>query len=344
MPSRGFNLITPICPKTYSQNPVLLSQELTVAGKSREDLLKRARVGKNESKYLDFKADFDPDSRGDWCEIVKDIVAMANTLGGIIVVGVQDNGQISKADVSKMLDLDPARVTDKIHEFTGEQFSRFETLSVRRDSNTCACLLVNQAKTPLIFEKEGQYQEEDKHKVAFQKGTMYFRHGAKSEPGTNSDIRNAIERRLESIRDAWLSGIRKVTAAPLDSVVQVVATSEGAQGDETVAIRVTDDPDATTMGRVDYDQTHPYRTTELVEVLNDRMDLDRELNQHDVVSVKEAYNIPDKPQFYHVRKHTNSPQYSESFVQWIIEKHNENPRFFEEARERYRGIIQSDED
>src|SRR4051812_10701539 len=68
----------------------------------------------NESAQIDFKSEFDTDSKKDWCEILKDIVAMANTRGGIIVVGVADDGQPSGADLLKRPRIDPAKVTDKI--------------------------------------------------------------------------------------------------------------------------------------------------------------------------------------------------------------------------------------
>ena len=41
------------------------------------DLVDRAIKAKRESKYVDFKSSFEPASTGEWCELVKDIVAMA---------------------------------------------------------------------------------------------------------------------------------------------------------------------------------------------------------------------------------------------------------------------------
>jgi hypothetical protein len=46
-----------------------------------------------ESRGLDFKEQFNPDVPGEWCRLIKDnIVAIANSGGGWIVVGVKDNG------------------------------------------------------------------------------------------------------------------------------------------------------------------------------------------------------------------------------------------------------------
>ena len=46
-----------------------------------------------------------------------------------------------------------------------------------------------------------------KQKTAFSAGTVYFRHGAKSEPGTSEDLRASLERELDRIRSSWLDGI-----------------------------------------------------------------------------------------------------------------------------------------
>ena len=51
-------------------------------------LISKALNAKRESKYIEFKSEFNPDSPQDWCEIIKDIVALANTGGGVIIFGV----------------------------------------------------------------------------------------------------------------------------------------------------------------------------------------------------------------------------------------------------------------
>lgn len=65
---------------------------------------------KSESKSLDFKSAFDPDRPADWCELLKDIVAMANSGGGTILIGVADDGQpLGGSGALKILQTDPAK-------------------------------------------------------------------------------------------------------------------------------------------------------------------------------------------------------------------------------------------
>ncbi|MCK0103232.1 ATP-binding protein [Pseudohalocynthiibacter sp. F2068] len=59
---------------------------------TREKLLDRAQNGVRENKTLDFKSEFNLAQRGDWCEIIKDIVAFANSGGGVLVIGLNDSG------------------------------------------------------------------------------------------------------------------------------------------------------------------------------------------------------------------------------------------------------------
>ena len=53
----------------------------------------------NERRQVDFKGAFDTGQAGDWCEVIKDIVAMANSGGGALVIGVKNDGTPSGYDV-----------------------------------------------------------------------------------------------------------------------------------------------------------------------------------------------------------------------------------------------------
>jgi predicted HTH transcriptional regulator len=45
-----------------------------------------------ESTRVEFKEQLDPADGGDWCEVIKDIVAIANSGGGSIVLGIKNDG------------------------------------------------------------------------------------------------------------------------------------------------------------------------------------------------------------------------------------------------------------
>lgn len=181
-------------------------------------------LAKRESKRLEFKEKFDPNQSEDWCNIVKHVVAMANSGGGLIVFGVRDDGSPSEYDVSTFLGVDSAKIVDKIAKYTGNQFDNFIISEADREGAKIAVLRVNSVSIPMVFIQPGTYETEDgKHKTVFSKGTVYFRHGAKSEPGNSDDLKKWFETELNHVRQSWLGNVRKVVYAPTRHQIQFVA-------------------------------------------------------------------------------------------------------------------------
>ncbi len=176
-----------------------------------------------ETADVEFKAQFDPSSRQDWCELIKDIVAIANSGGGSIIVGLNDDGTPSGHNVGSLLLLDAADLTNRIHSYTEAQFAHFEICAASKQNSPIALIRIGGVRIPMIFTSPGTYPTgPSTQKTAFGRGTIYFRHGPKSEPGTTVDLAAAVERELERTREFWLSGIAKVVTAPVDATVHVV--------------------------------------------------------------------------------------------------------------------------
>lgn len=55
-----------------------------------------------------------PSSPAAWCELVKDIVACANSGGGVLVFGVNNDSSVCGGDLSAVKEMDPATITSKI--------------------------------------------------------------------------------------------------------------------------------------------------------------------------------------------------------------------------------------
>jgi hypothetical protein len=79
-----------------------------------------------EIAELGFKSKFEVADAGDWLEIIKDIVAFANSGGGTILIGVNDAGTPSGADVAGALAIDLADLTNRIHKYNNTHFLGFE--------------------------------------------------------------------------------------------------------------------------------------------------------------------------------------------------------------------------
>jgi hypothetical protein len=107
---------------------------------------------------------------------LEDVVAMANSGGGVIVLG---NGGAPTRD----------EIRDGLM-----GFDAFELTTVTRNGSRLPAVVVGEAgDLPLEVER-----------------TVYFRHGAKSSPATADDIRRFIDRRLKVTRRRWLRNIREV--------------------------------------------------------------------------------------------------------------------------------------
>ena len=285
----------------------------------------------SETADVDFKGSFDPSNIGEWLEIVKDVVAIANSGGGAIIIGANDDGTPSGADISDAVAIDPADLTNKIYKYTGINFGEFEIAEGRAGEASMCVIAIRTTHIPIVFTKVGTYEvAPDKQKNAFSVGTVYFRHGAKSEPATSDDLRAFLERELESIRRSWLEGIAKVVEAPAGSRFAVLPPEGPSHSPTELPIRLTSDTSAPPYYAVPLDQTHPYRQKEVVLEVNHRL-RGKKVSSHDIFCVRRVYEIDRNIDLCYTQKFA-SPRYSQRFVDWIVEQAESDPQFFEEAK------------
>jgi hypothetical protein len=287
-----------------------------------------------EANDLDFKSGFH-NNLGEWLEIIKDIVAFANSGGGTILFGVNDDGTPSREDVTRILDTDPADITNKIHKYTGTQFHAFEIASAAKGGHLVGVLSVRAARIPIVFISIGNYEPTPgaRPKTAFNVGTVYFRHGAKSEPGNSEDLRAFLEREVDSIKESWLSGIAKVVEAPAGSRVAILPPSdEPTVPSEVVRVQLTDDPKALQILAMRLDQTFPHRQKEVVTAVNQKLEGSGKITTHDAQCINRVYKVKENIKFCHTQKHA-SPQYSEQLVDWIVKMFEDDSEFFAKTKE-----------
>src|SRR5581483_2223684 len=272
-------------------------------------------------------------SEAECVELVKDLVAMANSGGGFILVGINDDGLPSGLDVSTVLRLDPAHLTDKVYRYTGEHFGGFAISDATRGDAAVAVIEVNRCDELLVFTRPGNYMAAGKQKTAFSSGGIYFRHGAKSEPCTPSDLRRHIQGLISTERSRWLEGIRQVVEAPSGAEVAVIERSRRDAEGKATRVRLTNDPDAPVFGRLNPDDTHPHRISGLVPLLNTRLGERATVNQHDILCVRQAHGIDERsrPEFAYKPKY-DSMHYSDSFLEWLDDQFTKDAEFFHKAR------------
>lgn len=272
----------------------------------RDVLLRRAAEARRESQRVEFRDRFEPDE-----ELVRDVAALANSGGGVVVFG-------------EGVDVDAARLSAELERYTGVT-TTLETHEVARDGLTVAALLVLPVEeAPIVFAEESE---------AFARGSVYFRHGAKSTPATSADLRKFVGRRLGAVRRQWLGSIRQAMA-----VVETAAR----EATEPSLVRLTVDPTAPVYGHLDPDITHPHRQKDVIRETSDRLPEGVSVNQHDILSVRRIYEISEAthPEFTHEPKFTSS-QYSDAFVDWLVQNYERDPEFFANAKARYNESVRA---
>lgn len=82
----------------------------------------------------------------------------------------------------------------------------------------------------------------------------------------------------------------------------------------------------------DPSKSHPLRQKEVIEQVNAAAE-ELDINQHDIQCVNKAYRVKQRAEYYYRGEVKGSPpQYSPSFVRWLIRQFQNDPQFFEKAR------------
>ncbi len=292
----------------------------------------------HETTAVDFKATLDVDNKGQWLEVLKDLVALANSGGGLVLIGLDDAGLPTGFDATRVLEYDISRIGDKLRKYTGVHFGGIALRSVPRDQAQLAGIQVSASAVPLVFTADGQYQNEhNQEKFAFRQGSVYFRHGAKSEPGTSEDLRLFLEREIDRVKTSWLGSIRQVVEAPIGSTVTILAPAAGAIARPN-SVRLVAIDSAEPCKILNPDDTHPFRQTDVMSEVNKRLAGKFSINQSTVQDVRKAHQSDSRSMFYWKGNHSAS-QFSQAFVDWIVESYENDPQFFQKAHVAHRSIV-----
>jgi hypothetical protein len=233
--------------------------------------------------------------------------------------------------------IDPADIVNKLHKYTEHQFAEFRVETRKIDGQYAAVLVVRSVRFPIVFTAPGEYEiASGKAKSAFRVGTVYFRHGAKSEPGTTDDLRRALDRELERLKAFWLDGIAKVVQAPEGSEIHVFKPAASVDGPGTQPIHLSYSSEGAEFKVVDYDQLYPYRSKELLNKLADALG-QKVISSHDMLLVRRAHAIDSNPNFSH-KGVFGTRQYSDALVNWLVAAYAQDEQFFQKLRDDARAL------
>jgi predicted HTH transcriptional regulator len=186
-------------------DPIVVEPRLT--GQKIDELLTRKR----ESAKLDYKREWDPQRNREVLELTKDLVSMANTAGGYVVIGMGDGGEEVGLSVAQLDKLDEATLRAQVQSFIGTPLELFLDRTIVRESKRYAVVTVLKCpRSPVVFEKIGQYTDPgpgNKQTIVFREGDVFVRHGSASERWNQEDVRTIYARVVEREKERWLADV-----------------------------------------------------------------------------------------------------------------------------------------
>jgi hypothetical protein len=306
--------------------------------------LQRAKTAVRESKTLDFKRELDVSSAGAWCELIKDMIAFANSGGGIILLGVEDDGSNSATDPSSFLSHDMADITNRIFKYTNVQFSDFDVVAIKRGGLARVAVVVFGVDVPIVFTRPGTYDiGGGKQKTAFSQGTVYFRHGSKSEPCNREDLLSWREREIARARKSWLGGIRQVVQSPPGEKVTVLSTASSLPKDAApVHAKISASPGALPVMPANPEEIWRHRGIDLIAKINQELGKSARINPYDIQCINKRFDVfKAHPEFAFKPHKQSAPQYSDEYAAWITDQFEKDKNFFTDCRNHYLALQKS---
>ncbi len=215
---------------------------------SKERLLSLIRLQREEDA-LDYKSSYDLSGRRvtkDKLSMVADVVAMANTSGGYIVLGVDEDRSGTAAAYQPngihedhLEALDITKLVDQIGKYLDVPVSVIlQRYYLDEYGGKCFALVYveESPRSPIIMNKLGQYEREDGQNIpVFKAGDVLVRRGASTTRVDQNDMQDLVSKIRRRERDTWteeILGMRELTSR-LDRLLDVLGegtTSPGAGG------------------------------------------------------------------------------------------------------------------
>lgn len=217
-----------------------------------------------ESESFEAKSSF-ADCIEDWAQLVKTIVAMANTSGGTIVL---------ERTSCAATDLDSARLDDKVNKYVGPRVG-----GITSTASTTGSWRIDVAASnarPHVFRCDLPVPGKS-GKAFFYPGQIWVRHGSKNGPASPEDlerlVRERVARHLDDLR---------VRVLQTDGPIQL---TDGVG----VPVRFSNDPSAAAVF-VDIDKTHPFTASTLGKALGKE--------QNWAAAAAECLDMKGKPEYW----------------------------------------------
>ena len=199
-----------------------------------------------EDDYIDYKLTLDPSSEKEWLELTKDISAFANTYGGYLVFGVQNETKepVGLDESPRKILADSNNIQQKINRFLEPEINTIRSKQHNIGEQVILIVCIPQSTTVThIISKDGEFKyPSGQSKVLLRKGTFYVRRSAGNHLGDARDLDQLIDRRINHYRETLLSRISRVVEAPTESEIFVL--TKDPEDKESKRFIIHDAPDS----------------------------------------------------------------------------------------------------
>ncbi|MHA3789672.1 RNA-binding domain-containing protein [Flavobacterium hauense] len=164
--------------------------KLNLVSKEKIEEIKKLNI-KSEKTDLDFKEIFKISDSKSRAEFIKDVAAFANSKGGYIIYGVNNNYDWVGLDEKSDENIDEANISNIIDEFIDGEIEIISNI-IEIEGLYFFILYVEPSNVILPFKKDGQYQKKSWGKTTkqinttiFKNGDVYCRRGSRSIKADN---------------------------------------------------------------------------------------------------------------------------------------------------------------
>ena len=265
---------------------------------------KSQKIGEKEDKEI--KSIFDGSSK-EWLKLIKTIVSMANTSGGIII--------LEKVNVN-LSEMDPAKIDDKVNSYVSPRIHNIIVKKFKKQG--VEINIPNSLLKPHIFKKDGSFLENNKQKFEFYIGQIWVRHSAKNEPITPDDFSRIIKENL----DKFLERINVIAAQfPLK---ELEISKEGMPLKiKPIETKKEGIPAIKVKEKIDPNIEYPYQAKDLAKFLN--------RNRNYIVKLLQVLALKDDPEFSFSIKNSSGNiimrKYNDKCVEKLRKFFSEKPKF-----------------
>ncbi len=176
---------------------------------------------RKEPPDVEFKVDFDG-SNASWLDLLKHLLAMANSGGGTVVFGVDRDGTRRGLPTSLLVAFDPANITNKLRKYCPANITTAYRELLAGELRL-GFLLVDQCESINVFESDGNFQPPDgKPGRCFVRGVVYVRVPGSTREATQRDLDDMVRRIAERRVSTFLARIERIAKVPVES--ELIAT------------------------------------------------------------------------------------------------------------------------